>query len=135
MKTVSSTTAKSTVEERVGAPRRELGGQGDRGNSGTSADQGMGENRTVYTPLHPTPQVPATRERAGQCGSHGVSLSFSEIQVITLLSVGKIFFWNKIGLQPNVTTKLGPFSLIFRVKNWCVLSPLFEACVFTLFIS
>ena len=47
----------------------------------------------------------------------------------------RFLFWNKIGLQPNVTTKLGPFSLIFRVKNWCVLSPLFEACVFTLFIS
>ena len=90
-KTVSSTTAKSTVEERVGAPRRELG-QGDPRNSGTSADQGMGENRTVFTPLHPT-QVPATRERAGECGSHGVSLSFSEIQVITLLSLGKIFFF------------------------------------------
>ena len=91
-KTVSSTTAKSTVEERVGAPRRELGGQGDPRNSGTSADQGMGENRTVFTPLHPT-QVPPTRERAGQCGSHGVSLTFSEIQVITLLSLGKIFFF------------------------------------------
>ena len=116
-KTVSSTTAKSTVEERVGAPRRELGGQGDPRNSVTSADQGMGENRTVYTPLHPT-QVP-TRERAGagQCGSHAVSLTFSEIQVITLLSVGKIFFWNKIGLQPNVTTKLGPFFSDFQSEK------------------
>ena len=90
MKTVSSTTAKSTAE-RAGAARRGLG-QGDPRSSVTSADQGMGENRTVYTPLHPT-QVP-TRERAGagQCGSHAVSLTFSEIQVITLLSVGKIFF-------------------------------------------